>query len=229
MFFRWACVVGFLMASSVRADDAVSEALPALFEEVVLADNVFHVREHARSLSPEARYEFLRAWVLPAHTRGAVRLFAKLTPAEPVPPIQQDHPLRYVVQAEIYNQDPQRPGATYPAIATDQSPAGRLRTVRRGRALSYLYSTFDSDSFQVLHTEEVTDEPLHLNDIHLRLSAYRQRGTESQVSVVWKEFQVRADKITNLKIVPLPIKPTVLPPLNQVKPPRSGESVKPVD
>ena len=106
-----------------------------------------------------------------------------------------NHPLRFVVQAEIYNQDPERPGATYPAIFTDQSPAGRMRLARRGKTLTYLYTTFDSDSYQILHSEEITDEALHINGINLRLSAYSQGGTESEASVVWKDLQIHASKI----------------------------------
>ena len=115
-----------------------------------------------------------------------------------------NHPLRFVVQAEIFNQDPERPGTTYPAIVTDQSPAGRMRMARRGKTLTYMYTTFDSESFQILHTEEITEEALHINDFNLRLSAYSQAGTESQVSVVWKDLQIRASKITDPHRVPVP-------------------------
>ena len=111
----------------------------------------------------------------------------------------KNYPLRHVIQTEFFKTDPVRGGATYPAILTEESTSGRFRIVRRGKTLSFLAATFDSDSDQVLHSEEVTDEPLHLNDIHLRTSCYSQSGTEAQVSVVWKDLQVRATKIINLK------------------------------
>ena len=117
----------------------------------------------------------------------------------------KDMPLRQVMQVEMFNLDPARRGPKYPAIFTDESPAGRLRTVRRGKTLSFLASSYDSDSFQVLYSEEVTDEPLHVNDIHLRASCHSHDGTEAQVSVVWKEILVRADKIINRKTIAPPV------------------------
>ncbi len=114
----------------------------------------------------------------------------------------KDIPLRHVIQTEFFKIDPVRGGASYPAFLTEECSAGRFRTVRRGKTLSFLAATYDSDSFQVLHSEEVTDEPLHRNDIHLRASCYSQGGAEgAQVRVVWKEIRVRAGKIVNLKSV----------------------------
>ncbi len=110
-------------------------------------------------------------------------------------------PLRQVIQTEFYKNDPVRRGATYPAIMTEECTAGRFRTVRRGKTLYFLASTFDSDGFQVLYSEEVTDEPLHFNDIHLRANCNWHNLEEAQVSVVWKDLQVRATKIINLKSI----------------------------
>ena len=84
-----------LLANILRPADPLlaSDVVPPLaklFEAEVLADNVFAVQQRTRSLAPEARYEYLRAWVLPSHS--SLRLFAKLTPAEPVPPVPEEHP-----------------------------------------------------------------------------------------------------------------------------------------
>ena len=117
----------------------------------------------------------------------------------------KDIPLRHVIQTEFFKTDPVRGGASYPAFLTEECSAGRFRTVRRGKTLSFLAATYDSDCFQVLHSEEVTDEPLHRNDIHLRASCYSQGGAEAQVSVVWKDLQVRADKIVNLRTMAPPV------------------------
>ncbi len=121
----------------------------------------------------------------------------------------KQYPLRHVIQTEFFKIDPVRGGASYPAIFTDESSAGRFRTIRRGKTLSFLASTFDSDSFQVLHSEEVTDEPLHFNDIHLRANCGWHNGQEGQVSVIWKDLRVRATKIVNLQTnrPPLPLEP----------------------
>ncbi len=64
----------------------------ALFDDDVLADNVFAIRQVAKSMSGEARYDFLRTWVLPSVNHAGFRLSAKLTPADPAPPLIDDHP-----------------------------------------------------------------------------------------------------------------------------------------
>jgi hypothetical protein len=63
-----------------------------LFEDAVLSDNVFAVREAAGRMSPEARYEFLRDWVLPSKNHTDFRLAAKQTQTDPVVPMIDDHP-----------------------------------------------------------------------------------------------------------------------------------------
>lgn len=120
-------------------------------------------------------------------------------------------PQRNVIQAEIFDLTPQRGGATYPAIMTDESPAGRMRMVRRGQTLTYMAAPFDSESFRVLHALEVNDEPLDYNEFHLRTSAYSEAGTESKVSVIWKDLRVRAEKLTNHNLIGRPL-PKTLPP-----------------
>ena len=121
----------------------------------------------------------------------------------------KQYPLRHVIQTEFFKTDPGRGGASYPAAMTEECSAGRFRTIRRGKTLSFLASTYDSDSFQVLHSEEVTDEPLHFNDIHLRANCGWHNGQEGQVSVIWKYLRVRATKIVNLQTnrPPLPLEP----------------------
>jgi hypothetical protein len=78
-----------LLTTRLMASDALP-TVSKLFDEELLADNVFGVRQRARSLSPEARYEYFQRWVLPSS--DTIRLFAKLTTAEPVPPVQEEHP-----------------------------------------------------------------------------------------------------------------------------------------
>ncbi|MBC7968329.1 MAG: DUF1583 domain-containing protein, partial [Fuerstia sp.] len=63
-----------------------------LFEDEVLADNVFAVRQTAKQLAAEARYEYLRGWVLPSKSHSDFRLAGKQTQTDPVVPLIDDHP-----------------------------------------------------------------------------------------------------------------------------------------
>lgn len=110
------------------------------------------------------------------------------------------HPFRHVIQTEIRDWTPNRGGATYPAIFANESSAGRMRTIRRGKTLTTLAASYDSDSFQILYSEEVSDEPLRLSNL-LRVIAFTQTGKTSEVRLVWKELQVRAEKITPWNLV----------------------------
>ena len=71
---------------------AASPRVADLFEDDVLADNVFAVRKAAGRMSAEARYEFLLDWVLPSKSHSDFRLAGKQTQTDPVVPLIDDHP-----------------------------------------------------------------------------------------------------------------------------------------
>lgn len=83
--------------------------------------------------------------------------------------------------------------------------------IRQGQTLTFLAAPFDSSSFRVLHSTEFTDEPLHSNELRLRLSAYCEAGTEAGVKVIWKDLHVRATRVINRKTNAIPVVPRKAP------------------
>lgn len=61
--------------------------LGELFDQDLIADDVYAVIEFARSLPIEARYEFLKSCVLPGATHSGFRLNGKLTATNPPEPL----------------------------------------------------------------------------------------------------------------------------------------------
>lgn len=88
-----------MMASSIASRCAVADdRLPAtvvgdLFENDVLADNVFGLSEAAQSIPADARYELLKSHVLPGKLHRDFRLLGKLTPTDPPESAVSKHPV----------------------------------------------------------------------------------------------------------------------------------------
>ena len=95
--------IGFWVtcAADDEKGDSTSEAKPSstiqtphvatLFDDEVLADNVFAVRQKAKQRLAVARYESLRGWVLPSKSHRDFRLAGKQTPTDPVAPLIDAH------------------------------------------------------------------------------------------------------------------------------------------
>ena len=95
--------IGFWVACAADDEkgDSTSEAKPSstiqtphvatLFDDEVLADNVFAVRQKAKQRLAVARYESLRGWVLPSKSHRDFRLAGKQTSTDPVAPLIDDH------------------------------------------------------------------------------------------------------------------------------------------
>ncbi len=71
---------GRLQQSVIRAS-----LVSALFDEEIVAQNVFAVRHRYLMLSMSGRYDYLANWVLPSETHAAIRLSGAFTPTEVVP------------------------------------------------------------------------------------------------------------------------------------------------
>ena len=86
----------FCAVADVRTEAAnavtVNYALNDIIGNNLITENVFGVRLRARTMAPEARFAYLRNWVLPSGEHDSIRLSAKLTPADPVVPMLDDHP-----------------------------------------------------------------------------------------------------------------------------------------
>ena len=102
-------------------------------------------------------------------------------------------PLRHASQVELI--DPNRGGATYPRILSDESLSGRLRTSRRGKMLTFLIAAQGTENFRVLHTEEFSDEPIQPNSLQLRSVAMSFGKKNASMNLVWQKLSVKAEKI----------------------------------
>ena len=88
-----------LMASGIASCCAFADhklaavAVGDLFESDVLADNAFGLRQAAKGLPAEARYELLKSHVLPGKLHREFRLIGKLTPTDPPKSAVSEHPV----------------------------------------------------------------------------------------------------------------------------------------
>ena len=103
--------------------------------------------------------------------------------------------LRQLRQACFQDATTQRSGMRYPAMQADECRLGRLRITRRGNRVSFLIAESDSDRFRIYHSEEVSDEPFGLDQLRLQVGAYSNGTVGGKVDVLWKSFDVRADRI----------------------------------
>lgn len=85
---------------------------------------------------------------------------------------------------------------------SNEADSGRLRLVRRGDKIFFLYSEGDSPNFRLITTETVGPDEIMTNG--LRLSAITN-GTGS-TSVVWKKLSIRAEKMLHMPIRSEPAK-----------------------
>ncbi|MEZ6091680.1 MAG: DUF1583 domain-containing protein [Pirellulaceae bacterium] len=85
----------------------------------------------------------------------------------------------------------------YPAVPPEESTAGRLRFVRRGEVLYYLYAENDSSHFRLIHKEKVGTADVRPGSLRLVVETNREGLTE----VVWKSIEIRTGGIRG-KIVP---------------------------
>ena len=62
-----------------------------LFDEEILAENVFAVRHREFALPEGERYEYLANWVLPSATHSTIRMSGAFTPTDPAPIVPPEY------------------------------------------------------------------------------------------------------------------------------------------
>ncbi len=77
---------------------------------------------------------------------------------------------------------------------TCEANAGRLRLARRGKTVYYLFAEHDSDAYQIVGREEVSDKPLLPDGIQLRALCFG----DGETRVLWKNITLRAERLTYL-------------------------------
>ena len=98
--------------------------------------------------------------------------------------------VEHKIQGAIFRQDAPRGRYEFPSQFPQEAAAGRLRLVRRGSIVFYLYADEDSPGFRLIHREEVTDDPVMFAGIKAVLETHHGGTT----TVVWKRIAVRAEK-----------------------------------
>ncbi len=112
---------------------------------------------------------------------------------------RREEPLRHITQVEFYAYDAteKRPVFQWLGTHAEACTAGRLRIMRVGSAMSFLMAEYDSDSFRLLHSEEVSEKPLSVGDIRLRSRCHSTGNGDLSLGVVWKQLSVKAERIVN--------------------------------
>jgi hypothetical protein len=75
-----------------------------------------------------------------------------------------------------------------------EASAGRLRLVRRGNTVHYLFAEHDSPVFRRLRSEEVSDRPTVQDGIGLLTDC----NGNGQTQVLWKSITLQAEQLIHL-------------------------------
>ncbi len=105
-------------------------------------------------------------------------------------------------QAAIFSQRDGKTNYEFPASPAQESTSGRMRLVRRGADIYFLYAEDDSPEFQLIHQQTVSDAPSAVAGIRLVVEQHKA----GSASVVWKSLTVKAaagttpDKVKELSL-----------------------------
>jgi hypothetical protein len=103
------------------------------------------------------------------------------------------HTPQQLAQACVAFSEPTKPGAAqWRGDATAcETDSGRMRLVRHGKKLSYLFAEGDSKTFRLFSTEEVSQSDLVRHGVRLQTFAFG-----ATTDVVWKNVTLRAERMT---------------------------------
>jgi hypothetical protein len=91
-----------------------------------------------------------------------------------------------VIQPAIFEKRGTETQFTFLSAPAEESTSGRMRTVRRGTNLFWLYAERDSTEFRLIHRETVSDA-----DTTVRLVVGHHKT--GSTSVIWKSLDIRAE------------------------------------
>ncbi|MEZ6088342.1 MAG: DUF1583 domain-containing protein [Pirellulaceae bacterium] len=99
---------------------------------------------------------------------------------------------RQIIQAaHFYSREGHRT-YEFPKLTSEAATGGKLRFVRHGDRLLYLFAAGESANYRLLHSESVTPEPTRPGGISLVIETTKQ----GEARVVWKSLDVRAERLT---------------------------------
>lgn len=77
------------------------------------------------------------------------------------------------------------------SVLPTEAAAGRLRLVRQGKILHYLFAEYDSPHYRVLNSTAIPDSPTTTPGLHLHTMA----NLDGETSVIWRSLRVKADRM----------------------------------
>jgi hypothetical protein len=103
---------------------------------------------------------------------------------------------KQVVSVSLFQQLPNRTENKWPTRYVEESDAGTMRYVRRGDQLFLLHAAKGSPHFRLVHRHEVTTAAIRFGGI----KAIAESHLDSEASVIWKRFSVRAEHATKFAV-----------------------------
>lgn len=104
-----------------------------------------------------------------------------------------NEPLRQLTLAQVFSHNIEGGRTTWSPALSEESTFGRLRLLRRGKRLRFLFAEGDSSQFRLVSEEDVSDAPLTADGIRLVAMTHESTGL---AEVVWKDIEVRATTLT---------------------------------
>lgn len=86
----------------------------------------------------------------------------------------------------------------FPDRSSEESTSGKLRLLRLGNQMHYMYAAGDSDSFRIIGTQEVGTDPTVAGQIQLAVETEKNGTT----SAVWKRLTIRGQQFVPESAVP---------------------------
>ncbi|WP_372716509.1 DUF1583 domain-containing protein [Novipirellula sp.] len=86
----------------------------------------------------------------------------------------------------------------FPTLESEATKSGKLRLIRRGDQLHYLFAYADSSHYRLLHTEPVPRDSVLPGNLQLCIETTKP----GHASVVWNSLSVRAESLSGLATAP---------------------------
>ncbi|MGV3486173.1 MAG: DUF1583 domain-containing protein [Planctomycetaceae bacterium] len=97
-----------------------------------------------------------------------------------------------IIQAAYFHTREGHRNYEFPKMTSEAAAGGKLRFIRRGDQLHFLFAANDSDYYRLLHSEVVPTDPTRANGIALGIETTKA----GEATVIWKSLQVRAQQMT---------------------------------
>jgi hypothetical protein len=95
-----------------------------------------------------------------------------------------------LAQVAVFDRQPDgKKRFTHPGSVPEESAGGKLRVVRRGSTLYFLYAETDSGHFRLVYQSDITDAPIRFGGIKGIIETHKAGETD----VLWKRVTLKAE------------------------------------